>query len=575
LPHIEACDLAHTLKWKIAFHYQPQRNPLIPGIFDTKALECYFKTPITMSEVATKLKGQLTYENLFSVADNIWQDWDAHKTIKIWKLSHGVNDISEETNRWLEEHHYVTLHKDTAKSQGKKFADAVQVGDFISLSRSNKLTALVRITSDIESHSDSPLGSDWLLRRYEIIKTILEPKPYSSSMRKGWMPSYNGTLALVYAPELPLFEQEILKPFFNMFISELPIGQRKVASETENYDSHAKVISPVITPRNVIYYGPPGTGKTYKMQNLLQTDYVSDDPQPIHRYSMVTFHQSYGYEEFIEGLRAKTDDKHNITYRVESGAFLKLCEQAEKDPESRYAVMIDEINRGNISKIFGELISLIESDKRKGCKHEMSVTLPYSGSSFSIPRNVDIIGTMNTADRSLALMDIALRRRFEFEEMMPQYELLSGTEVAGVDLAELLKTMNQRIKYLYDREHCLGHAFLLPVKVAKENDGERTAWECLKSIFKNKIIPLLEEYFYDDWHKIHLVLGDNQKPSELQFVQEKKIEPETLLQNLFGEGHGLEYYGQQRRYMFNEDAFDQERSYTLIVSSTVSVVDEV
>lgn len=276
----------------------------------------------------------------------------------------------------------------------------------------------------------------------------------------------------------------------------------------------------------------------------------------VKRYSTITFHQSYGYEEFIEGLKASTDDEGNVHYSVEAGAFLTLCRRAEQDPEHQYAIFIDEINRGNISKIFGELISLIEIDKRAHGEHPMAINLAYSKQPFSVPSNVDIIGTMNTADRSLALMDTALRRRFDFIELMPNPALLK--DVAGIELgddvvislSQLLTTLNARIEALYDREHTLGHAFFFPAYTAARNGEHAQAFSALKLAFQTKILPLLQEYFYDDWSKIRLVLGDNQKCNELQFIHQRNVDYKAL----FGSHYEADSFASAQQYVLVGEA---------------------
>lgn len=333
--------------------------------------------------------------------------------------------------------------------------------------------------------------------------------------------------------------------------------------------------------RNVIYYGPPGTGKTFDLQALLVSDYT--DAVNGERYEFVTFHQSYGYEEFVEGIRpviTKRGKQHaveseaasasngEVRYEIKPGAFLRLCDRARKNPSRQYAMVIDEINRGNISKIFGELITLLEVDKREGAKYPVSVTLPYSAESFSVPPNVDVIGTMNTADRSLALVDTALRRRFEFIESMPKPSVLAGTIVShnGVDIniEQLLTMMNKRIEALYDRDHTVGHAYFTRLKDMKEADR----FSELKTVFRNKIIPLLEEYFFEDWQKIRLVLADNQKVKrEHQFVLEIGRDDDLLA--LFGRERELDQYAIRARFQLNADALDQPDAYVGIYAATL------
>jgi len=220
-----------------------------------------------------------------------------------------------------------------------------------------------------------------------------------------------------------------------------------------------------------------------------------------------------------------------------------------------YVFIIDEINRGNISKIFGELITLIEDTKRKGMTEEMSTILPYSGNLFSVPSNVYILGTMNTADRSIALMDTALRRRFQFVEMMPDTDILKNVTVEGVEIAPILKKINERITFLYDREHTIGHAFFIKL-IGSPNINT------LGSIFEKSIIPLLQEYFYEDYQKIQLVLGDNHKVDvSTKFIKDEEVKVAEIFKGKATDVIDLP----EKKYTINKEAFLNIESYKQIL----------
>lgn len=272
-----------------------------------------------------------------------------------------------------------------------------------------------------------------------------------------------------------------------------------------------------------------------------------------------TFHQSFGYEEFIEGIKPNItgDDKNNIEYKISSGLFKSFCERA-KGKQNNHVFIIDEINRGNISKIFGELITLIEPSKRLGAKEEITALLPYSNESFGVPDNVFLLGTMNTADRSIATIDTALRRRFQFREMMPDPSILKNRAVRenkkNISIKDLLESMNRKICVLYDREHTIGHAYFIELK-------EKSSINDLARIFENNIIPLLQEYFYEDYEKIRLVLGDNKKEEKYQFIKRTEVDYNAL----FGKTDtDIEDMYEKYRYEINPNAFYCFESYESI-----------
>lgn len=255
------------------------------------------------------------------------------------------------------------------------------------------------------------------------------------------------------------------------------------------------------------------------------------------RFSMVSFHQAYGYEEFVEGIRPivsnspQANSSHSsntqMSYAVQDGAFLKLCQRAARDPQHRYAMLIDEINRANVSRVFGELLSLIEPDKRAGKPNAMTIHLAYSGRAFSVPANIDIYATMNTQDHSLAPLDMALRRRFRFIDCPPQPELLpiigdiaSATDRAQadtVDLSKLLTGLNMRITQTLGAEAQLGHAFLFSVDDLAQ----------LQMVLVEQIIPQLAQAAGGQVAILQYIFRDEQQPLSTQFIHDSQ----TMINN--------------------------------------------
>ena len=338
-------------------------------------------------------------------------------------------------------------------------------------------------------------------------------------------------------------------------------------------------------PLNSILYGPPGTGKTYnsilyslgiatKNEGIINriknnTETISDekinefnDLKKQGQIEFITFHQSYSYEDFVEGIRPTlatkdSEDNKDLKYTIHSGIFKKICERARNDKDKNYVLIIDEINRGNISKIFGELITLLEPSKRLGETEELKIRLPYSGEEFGVPKNLYILGTMNTADRSIALLDIALRRRFNFIEMPPKYNLLKtiNCKEGEINLQDLLKAINTRIEFLLDKDHLIGHSYFINIKT----------FEDLKEVFKNSIMPLLQEYFYDDFEKIKFVLNikddedDKDDKDNNSIIRKEKIEseyiPKTLPKNF------PKSLKNKTIYEINEKTFEEGKNY--------------
>ena len=405
-------------------------------------------------------------------------------------------------------------------------ADRIKIGDKVIIWQTGQARgcyALAVVTSEVE-----------------LVDTPLEEKIYRQNQEQE---TPRVSLTIEYNLWNRPIQPEMLEslPDFVEFYAGLPgTNYRATSAQYQAIEAliqqqdvlHEPAVEYFITPGfhpplNLILYGPPGTGKTYRTVNhalavienrpLEELDLEDrqalkrrfDRYQAAGRVAFVTFHQSFTYEDFIEGIKPVVEEGQ-LNYRVESGIFKKLCQQAQEAIEGgkknwskvdRFVLIIDEINRANLPAIFGELISLIEPNKRAGCEEQLSTILPYSKEAFSVPANLHIIGTMNTADRSTESLDIALRRRFSFIEIPSDHRLIpklaKAPMVAGVDLEKLLQTINDRLEALLDEQARIGHAYFLQVLNLDD----------LRALFELHILPLLKEYFYHDMAKIGLVLG--------------------------------------------------------------------
>ena len=276
-------------------------------------------------------------------------------------------------------------------------------------------------------------------------------------------------------------------------------------------------------------------------QAAIHSQFQPNYLQPkLERFSFVSFHQAYGYEEFVEGIRPHIADNGQMSYRIESGAFLRLCQQAKQDPSHRYAMLIDEINRANVARVFGELMSLIEPTKRAGQTDSLSVNLAYSRQPFSVPSNVDIYATMNSQDHSLSPLDMAFRRRFEFIECRPQPQLLGKVMANGIeiDLAKLLTALNERISQNLAKDSQLGHSFLWGID----------SLQALSAAFSQSIIPQVAQACQQHGQILQAIFGQT-------FIR--------LIDNKKATG----FMAQQAGFDIHTPALDDPNSYLAIYQS--------
>ena len=543
-----------------------------------------------------------------------------------------------------------------------KGAEEVQKGIYPVLLLYKELNCLVLAYGISENNRPE---SSWNILNKQTTNDYLKEK--YGYINKSYSKSY---VCGVYEVDKPLDSEKLVRDMFEI-LNDYSSANFVLngSSISEPNPSLVKEQGVKVMPHlNQILYGPPGTGKTYSSINkaleILEPEFLAlnkdnrtalkerfDSLIKANQIGFVTFHQSFSYEDFVEGIKASTGKDNQVSYDVEDGIFKRMCQESLNDPLKKFhdqldifktqlkdlssplelqtvnkkafkleydggdtfkvfqeaaqrdkpsytpvngleklyltggkegiynpsytqpifdyfkqeynvpdyiekphkdsVLIIDEINRGNIASIFGELITLIEPSKRAGGAEAIKIKLPYSKADFAVPSNLYLIGTMNTADKSLAQVDIALRRRFDFIEMMTDYDVLSKIpKIEGINVKALVEAINERIELLYDREHTIGHSFFLPLISC-------ATIENLASIFELQLLPLLEEYFFEDWERVGQVLGDPLKSDkELRFIIEKFDSPKIIkLMGRDWESPGIQPYMRNNRALKNPQAY--------------------
>jgi len=441
------------------------------------------------------------------------EDEPEDEKINIWKVSHGNNGsfTTEERELYLDQR-IITVHSETGNGQGVEFEKDMKIGDYFYLCHENSgVNLLGKVTSEAMQLDTKTEG--WLYRSYEVVVDSKNPDYQYSASQKGWAPNYNSTVWRIPRSDFAEFEKYILIPCFDMKVQDLIFDEiviqpteeepsssgsflelyskedflNEVFISEQQYDEITILLN---RKKNIILQGAPGVGKTYAAKRLAYSLIGCMDDA---RIEMIQFHQNYSYEDFVMGFRPVEGGG----FELRTGIFHQFCIKASNDPTRDYYFVIDEINRGNLSKIFGELLMLIENDKR-GSK--FSVPLTYKPDSrFYVPQNVFVIGMMNTADRSLAMIDYALRRRFCFIEMEPAF----GTQAFRKHLvdngihADLIERIIIKMNYLNNqiaadsnlgRGFKIGHSYFC-------NPSTDENW--YQSVIEYEINPLIEEYWFD------------------------------------------------------------------------------
>ncbi|SOY39737.1 conserved hypothetical protein [Cupriavidus taiwanensis] len=657
LEAIDDVGIGQVIKWKLAFLYQDRGRPTVLPILKLEYLQIaqgtkHRKASVLQRELMTKAGGQ----DVLAYGDAVWATVEPQIKTEL--------TVDEAKAFFDQSERFTPVKSAVQKMAGYTSASGLQ----IALALDNRKTTLYLTAGDW-----LPTVQSQLLK----INHYSPSRPRSSSLAANAPALSEGhAVVRVVVPNM-----EALIALCDAYDIQDEPGPDPHLSSSNPIDADA------MPPLNQILFGPPGTGKTYETINaaleVLSPEFLAahgNDRAALKAHfdalvvagdiRFVTFHQSFSYEDFVEGIRAEKTDDGQLSYSIVDGVFKVICLAARGEEHSSPSVVpasplfqvgetfgtgyqvihssidmvelkkpkgnevafslrmlktlaeyvrqgkitiedigeerllidklpgtslepnivhgyrnflpalvrrvldggdapkaatgaslrptakvliIDEINRGNVSRILGELITLIESSKRAGSPEALEVVLPYSKSRFSVPSNLYLIGTMNTADRSLAGLDLALRRRFNFKEMPPRPELLEGVEIDGVNVGALLRVINERIELLLDRDHCIGHAYFMPLVESPTLDG-------LARVFRAKILPLLQEYFFEDWQRIQWVFNDHRKSIEHRFVHK----PTSNMVQLFGEGVGIAE--QNQRWTINELAFSQAEAYIGVIN---------